>query len=97
MKPESELEKIFARIPSGLDVLVTHGPARNLLDRTDRGAHAGSQALLERICVVEPRVHIFGHIHEARGDTQTLQTRHHNVASLDEWYNPQGDAVVIDI
>ncbi len=73
----------WAKIPAGLDLLVTHGPPHGLGDRVIVGIHAGCEDLLTRVREVEPRVHIFGHIHEAAGAYRLpeLSTRFINVAS----------------
>jgi len=80
------------RIPEKLDVLITHGPARNHLDKTVEGDNAGCYDLFRRIREmiypdVAPRFHVFGHIHEAYGrkeigDCTTLL----NVSAVDRLY-----------
>lgn len=67
MLSEVELAAKWALIPSGLAVLITHGPPHGVLDWTNRGEHAGSLTLLPRVSEVKPRLHVFGHIHEAAG------------------------------
>jgi Icc-related predicted phosphoesterase len=62
-----ELAKVWAKIPLGVDVLITHGPPEGILDRTHRGDFAGCRDLLARVYEVRPRLHVFGHIHEAAG------------------------------
>ena len=57
------------RSPDGMDVLITHGPPEGILDRTNRGEFAGCRDLFNRVCEVRPRLHVFGHIHEAAGRT----------------------------
>lgn len=54
-------------IGRGVDVAVTHGPPRGILDRTSRGQEAGCGHLLECVKGARPRVHCFGHIHEGWG------------------------------
>jgi Icc-related predicted phosphoesterase len=67
MLPEDELAAKWALIPASLDVLITHGPPLDVLDLTNRDEHAGSATLLDRVREVKPRLHVFGHIHEAAG------------------------------
>ena len=62
-----ELAAAWAKIPADTDLLITHGPPEGILDRTKRGALAGCRDLLDRVRVVRPRLHVFGHIHEAAG------------------------------
>ncbi|KAG7089404.1 hypothetical protein E1B28_011092 [Marasmius oreades] len=61
--PTSESNRIWSRIPSLTDILVTHGPPLAHLD-LDR---AGCYALLTALWRVRPRLHVFGHIHAGRG------------------------------
>jgi Icc-related predicted phosphoesterase len=60
----------WALIPEGLDLLVTHGPPRGALDRVFFGAHVGCEELARALGEKRPRVHVFGHIHEAHGQRQ---------------------------
>lgn len=56
----------WARIPAGLDMLVTHGPPRGYGDRVHRGSE-GCDDLLEALDRARPALHVFGHIHEDGG------------------------------
>lgn len=78
----AEIRSHWDRIPEGIDVLVTHGPARGIGDRMFLGANVGCDDLRERLHQVRPRVHVFGHIHEAFGEYREpgLPTRFLNVA-----------------
>jgi len=62
-----ELAAKWAQIPEDTDVVVTHGPPEGICDETHAGTAVGSETLRERIFEIEPRLHVFGHIHEARG------------------------------
>jgi len=70
-------------VPAGLDVLATHGPPRGLGDRVLLGMHVGCDDLLARVLVAAPRLHVFGHIHEAFGAYRhpAVATQFLNVAS----------------
>jgi len=48
---------------------MTHGPPRGILDLTIGHSRAGCPALLRHLgrMANPPRLHVFGHIHEARG------------------------------
>jgi hypothetical protein len=48
---------------------MTHGPPYNILDRTIGNSRAGCPSLLRHLgrITTPPRLHVFGHIHEARG------------------------------
>jgi Icc-related predicted phosphoesterase len=58
----------FDQIPAGVDLLLTHSPASGIFDMLYNGSQWGSsRALRDRIELVKPRVHLFGHMHEQRG------------------------------
>lgn len=83
-RPRGEpLRAHWARIPAGLDVLITHGPPRGLGDRTFLGASVGCADLLARVREVPPRLHVFGHIHEGYGEASLpgVPTRFLNVST----------------
>lgn len=61
-------EYVWQEIPDKTDVLITHGPGFGALDMTTRGEHAGCVALANRIHAIRPKLHLHGHIHEARGE-----------------------------
>ncbi len=61
------LAEKWARIPDDTQILITHGPPEGILDRTFRGEVVGDRELFDRVKVVKPRLHVFGHIHEAAG------------------------------
>jgi Icc-related predicted phosphoesterase len=63
----ADRKRLYAKIPAGIDVLVTHGPPFSVLDSAPDGTHAGCRELLETVERVSPRLHVFGHIHGAYG------------------------------
>ena len=73
-----ELARIWSRIPTNTDVLVTHGPAKGTLDSVGRIAdetygvyaeenmtyeHVGCADLAARISQLKLKAHVFGHVH----------------------------------
>ncbi|KAI0748412.1 Metallo-dependent phosphatase [Daedaleopsis nitida] len=68
---DSEAAKaIYDRIPASTDILMTHTPPKNICDLSRKNIHAGCSVLAERLehpDLQTCRLHIFGHIHEARG------------------------------
>jgi predicted phosphohydrolase len=75
------LAEKWAMIPVGVDVLITHGPPEGILDRTNRGDLAGCRDLLKRVWEVKPRLHVFGHIHEAVGRLDIEETIYVNAST----------------
>ena len=46
---------------------LTHGPPHGTLDTVLSGEHVGCEALARTLPTLRPRLHVFGHIHEAHG------------------------------
>jgi len=84
----AEGKEIWEQIPEGLDVLITHGPANRILDKTLEGDYAGCHDLMMRFKEMKepPKHHFFGHIHEAYGKRKVEETIHYNVSSVDRTY-----------
>lgn len=71
--PRGELFKFWKDIPEGLDLLVTHGPPKGILDLTQYDTRTGANGsnffqcgcaeLLHTVRMKSPRFHAFGHIH----------------------------------
>mgnify|MGYP006296095353 CR=1 FL=1 len=70
----------WSQMPDEVDVLVTHGPPRGVLDQTSHGETVGDRALMERVDQVRPRLHVFGHVHESSGVLERNGTTFANVA-----------------
>lgn len=68
-------------LPEGIDILITHGAPKGYLDEG-----CGCPLLTEVIRQHPPRLHIFGHVHEAYGELcdNKLGTRFINVSSYKE-------------
>jgi hypothetical protein len=50
-----------------VDVVMTHGPPKGIMDYTHSGERAGSPDLFRALARARPRMHCFGHIHEGWG------------------------------
>lgn len=59
-------ERNIRRIPSDIDVLITHAPAYGVLDFDDN-INYGDELLLTKILEIQPQLHLFGHIHARHG------------------------------
>jgi predicted phosphodiesterase len=91
------LAATWARIPKGVDILVTHGPPRDILDRTGDGRNEGCDDLLDAVYRVAPKLHVFGHIHEAYGTLTKHGTTFVNASLCDYGYRPANAPVVLDL
>ncbi|KAH9868501.1 hypothetical protein J1614_007573 [Plenodomus biglobosus] len=56
-----------SRIPENVDIIMTHGPPKYILDSTEDGRSAGCEHLRRAIERVKPRVACFGHVHRGYG------------------------------
>lgn len=81
------IQKYWKMIPSDTNILVTHGPVKGMLDRTTSNINAGCEDLLNTVNKVQPKFHLFGHIHEAYGKEKINETTFFNGSLLNEYYN----------
>ena len=82
-----ELEVKWNDIPMNTDILVTHGPAWGHLDTVvGQPMNLGCELLAERLKVVKPKIHVFGHIHSGYGYKFVDGTHYFNAAVLGEDY-----------
>lgn len=94
---EIELEKNWAAIPEDTDILITHGPPHGTLDKViGQFENLGCQKLTERLKVLKPKIHIFGHIHSGRGYYFDGTTHYFNASVLDERYDYQYQPMTFD-
>ena len=54
-------------IDNTVDVVITHGPPKGVLDQTTSKQRAGCDQLFAAVARARPRLHCFGHIHEGWG------------------------------
>lgn len=83
-----KIAQIWSKIPEGIDILVTHGPPRGVLDTNKNDEDCGCDDLLARVEIIKPKVHVFGHIHEGWGSMHSSQRgiTFINASNLDENY-----------
>ena len=72
------LAQRWRAIPSGLDVLVTHGPP---LGVGDHGGHLGCGLLRQAVARARPALHLFGHVHQDGGLWSVEGTTYVNVTT----------------
>lgn len=90
-------EELWRAVPETARVVITHEPAFGIGDVCSAG-HVGSKALRDRLRQVQPKLHLFGHVHEDGGGRWTVNgTLHANVAALDRKYQPARGAAVFDL
>mmetsp|Transcript_3257 Transcript_3257/g.8178 ORF Transcript_3257/g.8178 Transcript_3257/m.8178 type:complete len:280 (+) Transcript_3257:152-991(+) len=93
-----QLREKWAKIPSGIDVLITHGPPIGHGDLCTGGNRAGCVDLLQTVQMIKPSYHVFGHIHEGYGVTEDgLGTTYINASSCNLQYKPINPCVIFDL
>ncbi len=87
-----------------IDVMITHGPPKFIGDllcepHVGEDPNVGDETLRTVVDRIDPRIHIFGHIHEGYGVYQvdTCQTKFYNVSTCTLDYKPTNPIVTIDI
>lgn len=84
-------------IPCDTDILITHGPPLGHGDKCFDGIRAGCVDLLNTIQQrVQPKYHVFGHIHEDYGCTSDGITTYINASTCTLEYKPTHPPVVFD-
>lgn len=97
-RTDEELAQHWTRVPAGVDVLVTHGPPRGILDRVlPDGQAVGCPHLGRMIERRRPRVHVFGHIHEGYGREERGGVQYLNAAVCDTHYQVSQPPQVVDV
>lgn len=74
--------KFWDKIPSNTDIF----PPFGIMDKCPESV--GCKLLLEKVKEIKPAFHIFGHIHEGRGEEVINETTFINASSLDGKYAP---------
>jgi Icc-related predicted phosphoesterase len=94
-RPEDR-KKLWASIPEGLDILVTHTPPFAILDHSlPSGPREGCPYLFAEVFRARPRLHVFGHIHAGYGTLRT-DTLFVNASLMGEDGSLSRKPVVID-
>ena len=99
---EFELEEFYKKIPSDIDILISHTPFYGMLDANRDGYLCGSRTLRDAIDRIKPKLFICSHIHEQGG--QQMMYKHQgpntwcvNCSILDENYKMKHKPIRITI
>lgn len=91
------LREKWKRIPEGVDILVTHGPPAGILDQPPHGEHVGCADLREAVERLQPKLHVFGHVHHGHGMSKIGATTFVNASVWDESFEPNNAPLVVDL
>jgi len=84
-------------IPRDTHVLITHTPPRSILDLTSLGENVGCEELALAVKKLGPRLHVFGHIHEAYGIRAIGDTTYINACNSSLRYQAIQPPIVFDL
>lgn len=112
----AKIDRYWQEIPEDIDILVTHGPPLGILDHTSCGINfteeyggkgvvsCGDSALLKRVMKIQPKLHVFGHIHNEErcknaGIMQVTgcKTKFVNASVLDLDYKINNNGLIIEL
>ena len=69
-KNRSKTHEVWKHIPDDTDIVIIHGPPKGMLDlsynRVNQLEFCGDSSLMKRMLVVEPKLVLFGHIHNCQ-------------------------------
>lgn len=83
------IKKYWDMIPADTSIVVTHGPPFGIRDTVSRnGEHVGCKDLMDAMLRIQPKAHVFGHIHEGYGWDFFMNTMYFNASIMDEHYDP---------
>jgi Icc-related predicted phosphoesterase len=106
MRERWKMDQIWNNIPDGIDVLITHGPPRGILDEILRfdsfknqwaTINTGCLALSKRVLEVKPKIHAFGHIHDGAGKLDMYGIHFVNASIMNDQYLPTNKPIVVDL
>lgn len=80
-KDDEGLIEAWSKVPTGLDILITHTPPQGILDMPTGGkTYLGCEHLRQALARIQPKLHVFGHIHASHGTHTTPDTTFINAA-----------------
>lgn len=92
------IRKYWDLIPQDTSIVVTHGPPHGILDLVNNWEHTGCEELRKAIDRVNPKLVVFGHIHEGYGTyVNGAGTIFANASIMTENYEPKNKPIVIDL
>lgn len=95
---EDQLKDVFSNIPLDTDILITHSPPYGFGDTVKyQSYHLGSMSLMDRVRIVKPKVHLFGHIHTGKKYEKHNGTKFYNVSVLDDNYEVAYKPTIINM
>ena len=103
--PRDKIGKYWKSIPLDVDLLITHGPPKYILDNSHK-RHVGDLSLYKKFKnrEISPKFHVFGHVHNEDGNINngkfqlsTLPTTFINASIVDLKHSPVNSPIVFEI
>ena len=91
-----EYDKNILQMPDDTDILITHQPPYCVLDFS-ANIHYGDRNLSQTVQSIQPKYHLFGHIHGAYGIEKSEHTTFVNAAILSENYELMYDPILLEM
>lgn len=91
-----DYEKNIQKIPNDADILITHQPPYCVLD-SKVNTNYGNRDLLQTILKIQPKFHLFGHIHDAYGMEKNDNIWFVNAAILNDCYEISNKPILLEI
>jgi Icc-related predicted phosphoesterase len=100
--PSDMRKALYGLVPNDIDVMITHGPPFNILDKTDDGYSFGCVHLREAIERINPKLHCFGHLHPSYGSYHCFiegkqDTEFVNCSLLNDNYKMVNKPIVFEV
>ena len=93
--------RLAGQIPSGTDIIISHGPIRNVNDFVDYPFpnHAGSVELALRVNQINPLLFLSGHLHDDRnyGVIKYGKTQFVGCSIANELYEMKRQPIIVEI
>lgn len=96
---ETQLEALFDKIPTDIDILLSHAPQYGVLDTLVDGRSVGENTLSKAISRCKNlKLHVFGHIHNSHGLVKP-HGKHIsiNASQVNEYYEISGFPITVEL
>jgi len=81
-KHRYEMEEHWKYMPDEIDILITHTPPFDILDKSSRYLTLGCKDLLRKVKMIKPKYHLFGHVHASYGIVEKSKTTFINASNI---------------
>lgn len=87
----------YQLIPDNCDIIINHSPPFGILDKVEEGQHVGCEILAKRLSELNPKLVVFGHIHEGYGQLKRNNTIYVNASIMTRRYQATNLPICIEL